>query len=718
MVTSVQLGNFFTANGRSVLGSAGGSGIDTKAIIDGLVQAKSVPQQKLKDTVTLNGKKSDALSELQTLMSKLKDSANFLRNPPGVGNASDNVFKYTSATVTASTGVAGDTYMGVSSAAGASLQSYTINEITSVAQAKKQGTGNFVVADTNTSVVSATPGAGQFGAGTITIRGQNITLTAGDSLNTVVNKFNQVSADTKISAGIVQVGTGQYRMVFSATSSGLNTNFNLGDAGDLTPNSVTDPSSVLSHITFDTTQVAANAVFKLDGATITRQTNTITDVVDGVTFNVKQLTPGGTTLTASINPDQQIAKNGIINFVNAYNDLRIFAAKQMKTNDDGSAADDAILIGDTVLRSTLNSVGSELSRIVNGLSGNPNRLSDLGMSFADLPESKDNPFVRNIINLDEGKLDSALSSDFSSLRKVFEFTFTADNANLGVYSRTNALSISSMTLNLTFAKATTQDSSAFSIADANQPVVAAVATPGMFTAGSVTIKGATLTLSDGDTLSQVIDKFNAIKTQTGIQASLKTITPGVSYGITFTATATGTANAFDLSDPGTVTDPSSVFANVTFATTQAAANSSYTASYANPNGSPASTDVDVTAITGGGYTIKGRSGTVLDGLVMIYSASSDASIAVSMTQGIGDRIYNIAEGVANVRTGTLKLEKDALQDSTDKLNEQITKYDNDLTTYRNQLLDKFAAMEKAISQVNSLLQSLDAQDKARNASSG
>ena len=84
MVTSIQLGNFYTSNGRTVVGGAGGSGMDTESIVNSLVDAKSIPKVKLEDKITINDKKSDALGELQTLVSKLKDSANFLRNPSSI----------------------------------------------------------------------------------------------------------------------------------------------------------------------------------------------------------------------------------------------------------------------------------------------------------------------------------------------------------------------------------------------------------------------------------------------------------------------------------------------------------------------------------------------------------------------------------------------------------------------------------------------------------
>lgn len=592
MATQVQLGNFFSSNGKTVLGGVGGSGIDTKSLIEGLATAKRVPAVKLEDKVKVNESRTTALKEFQTLLSKLKDSANFLRNPPGVQNASDNVFEYTSATVASSTSVVASTYLSASAAPGATPQNYTINEITSVARAKKQTTGNFVIADTDTKVVYTTPGAGQFGAGTFTFKGKSITLADGDSLATVVSKFNQVSDDTGVTAGIVQVADGTYRISFTATSTGTDANFDFGAAGDATTDSVTSGAALLSNITFTTTQAASNAVFKVDNVEITRQTNSVADVIDGVTFNLNQIMPGGTTLDITVSADQQIAKNGVINFVNAYNDLKIFFSKQTQLDEDGTVSKDAVLNSDPVLRSTMNNVSAELSSIVDGLTGDYARLGDLGITFIDLPASADNPFTRNILTVDEGKLASALSTDFNAVRKVFEFSFTSNNADLTVFSRTNALNINDFTLNL----------------------------------------------------NPATNTYEATYTKNSVTTTIQ---------------------------------------------------------------------LDGTALSGGGYTLKGRSGTVLEGLTMVYGGSTAATITVKATQGIGDAVFNIANETLKENTGSLAADLTSISDNTKRLNEEIAKIDEQIERYRNQLLDKFGSLEAAISKVNSLLEALDAQAKAR-----
>lgn len=731
MVTSIQLGNFFSSNGKTVLGGVGGSGLDTENLIKSLTDAKRLPATRLEEKISSNGKQSSALAEFKTLLSSLKDATNFLRNPPGVGNQAQNAFLYTTASVVTNTGVAASNYLTVATSPGVSPTTYNISDISSVARAKKQTTGSFAVASADVSVTASGYEPNKFRAGDITVNGETITLAEGDTLNQIAAKFNAVKADSGISASVVKAGTNDYRLAFTATETGTDANFDLNAIAD--PNGVftmigqtsliangtfdsgigswtdastgtglisyhasggitidgdglgneafaqqamttvpgqqytvraklldvtssvymrigtdADPASpnnfdlsnyevtadgeveftftatgATTYLTFDssantdpvlidnvsviatpaadaftTTQAASDAVFTLDGVTITRQNNVINDIYDGVTFTLQQEAPALTTLAATVSADTSIVKSAVINFINAYNDLRVFAAKQSQVDDSGQYVEDAVLANSPVFRNTVSSITNTLTQIVSGITGgDPSRLAELGITFADLPESDENPLVRNIMDLNEGTLDSKLAENFDAFRRVFEFDLTSDNSNLRVFSRTNALSASNFTLNITM----------------------------------------------------------------GTPPALPTVTATTSSG---------------------------------------------------------TVALDVTAITDNstgtviGYTLKGKTGTSLDGLQLIYSGTTTATINVTATQGLADQVFNITEGTL-ADTGALKSELDAMESADKRLQDQITRIDEQVERFRQQLLDKFAMLEQAISKVNNLLASIDAQNQTR-----
>ncbi len=87
MTTQVTLGNFFNIGGKSVLGGAGGSGLDTQAIIKELTTARGQQATNDQTQITANGKVSSTLTQFQTLLSNFQTAASALSNLPGVGNA-------------------------------------------------------------------------------------------------------------------------------------------------------------------------------------------------------------------------------------------------------------------------------------------------------------------------------------------------------------------------------------------------------------------------------------------------------------------------------------------------------------------------------------------------------------------------------------------------------------------------------------------------------
>jgi flagellar hook-associated protein 2 len=596
MVTQIQLGNLFTSGGKQVIGG-GASGIDTEALVKGLTEARLIPAKKLQDRIDLNDKKASSFSEMRQILVRLQDASNFLRNPPGVGNEADNIFNYRSANVTSNSSTSASSYLSVTVQPGATNANYVVDDITAIALAKKQETGAFVIANQDTAVVSATPAAGEFGAGTVTINGQNITLSAGDTLRTVAKKFNDVSSLTGIAAQVFQVSPGQFKLIYTSTKTGLSSDFNLSGA----PTVTADPSGVLTNITFATTQNAQNAQFQIDNVAITRESNVVTDLVDGVTFTLIQDTNAApaTKLDVKIVPDTEIIQKGITNFVNAYNDFRLFVSRQTQLKSDGTPQEDSILFNSTTMRSTLSRVSSELSRVVSGLTaGDPNRLSELGITFTNYPGDNNdppNPPTKNILTIDSAKLKTAIESNFDSVRKVFEFDFSSDSNSVQVFKRTNSLSVSDFTMNI----------------DPN--------------------------------------------------------------GLPPTYTAT-----YDL------------------------------------GAGPVTVNLTATALSGGtGYTLSGQDGTALAGLVMIYTGSATSTVNAKVSQGIGDRLFNTLEDVIEDTTGALSVDESQLTTANERFQTEIDRINEQVDRYRERLLKQYADLEAAISKVNNILQSLDAQAQAR-----
>ncbi len=148
-----------------------------------------------------------------------------------------------------------------------------------------------------------------------------------------------------------------------------------------------------------------NAQFYLDGIStpITRQSNSINDVINGVTFNLtgtfnasnNPLSPSGPSLNIDIQPDTTTIQNSIVNFVNAYNAIQTFAAQQTQLNSDGTYASSAILATNETFRQTMSDINQSIAAQVSGLSGSITSLADVGITLTSQPATSTTPQVKN-----------------------------------------------------------------------------------------------------------------------------------------------------------------------------------------------------------------------------------------------------------------------------------------------------------------------------------
>ncbi|MBN8531065.1 MAG: flagellar filament capping protein FliD [Alphaproteobacteria bacterium] len=114
-----------------------------------------------------------------------------------------------------------------------------------------------------------------------------------------------------------------------------------------------------------------------------------------------------------------------------------------------------------------------------------------------------------------------------------------------------------------------------------------------------------------------------------------------------------------------------------------------------------------------GISLKGQAGTPFEGLVMFQNGINDSDTHVDISHGVGDYLYNSLTTFLTSQTGQLDVEIKALSDNNTDYEEQIVKINEQVERFRQQQLEKFAALERAIASINTLLQSLDAQQRAR-----
>lgn len=166
---------------------------------------------------------------------------------------------------------------------------------------------------------------------------------------------------------------------------------------------------------------ATDAVFSVNGISMTRNSNTVTDAIAGVTLNLRGTTTGSAVLDMA--RDTTSLKTKMADLVTAYNDasdLLNQVADPKSTLDTYGAT----LVGD----STVRMVRQQLRSLFQGSSSTPgssvNAMWQLGFSLNE----------KGVMSLDSAKLDSALQSNFSDVVK----SLTGNHENLSAYSNAPA----------------------------------------------------------------------------------------------------------------------------------------------------------------------------------------------------------------------------------------------------------------------------------------
>jgi len=166
---------------------------------------------------------------------------------------------------------------------------------------------------------------------------------------------------------------------------------------------------------------------------ITRNSNTVSDVLSGVTMNMTQASPS-TTVTMKINPDANTAASAVQSFVTAYNSWESFVQQNEATDSSGNASSSAVLFGNSSLRDASLQIDQAITANVNGTS-----LGALGISLNSA----------NQMVIDSTTLDNSLNDNFQTVANLFQATLTTSSVNLQPSGNNLSTFAGSFTLGIT-----------------------------------------------------------------------------------------------------------------------------------------------------------------------------------------------------------------------------------------------------------------------------
>ena len=402
-------------------GTTTSTSVDWNALITAEVDAKLAAATTIDTKISTNQAKISAYQTLQTDLSNLVSSLESLSTSIDNPLATD-VFATRLASLSSTGDVSASSALSMTVDNGSATGDHTLT-ISQVATAQK------VMGTAQSSQTSALGLSGTFSIGLSGGTTSSITINSSMSLQDVVDAINAQTSTTNVQASIVEVSSGSYQMVLTATNDNADITYSSTSGDDiLSKLGVTDSSGSFT----DVLQAAQPAEFVLDGISLTRNTNTISDVLSGVTFDLLQATPSGTTVNVSIGVDASQISTALETFATDYNTFRDDVIAQSATNSDGTAASSAALFGDSTMRDVMTQLEQALSTKVGGMS-----MADLGLSFN----------ANNELQLDTGTLATALTSNLSGVTTLLAAQTTTSSSQLSLVN-TSPSAPSSFTLDV------------------------------------------------------------------------------------------------------------------------------------------------------------------------------------------------------------------------------------------------------------------------------
>ena len=407
------------------------SSILTQDVIDGLKDAdESVQIKPLTLKIDKNTKKQADITALTTLVSTLKTSYADVANETAMLKRTVTAAGSGSVTANVEAGVAEQT-VRLSVSQLAQVDSY-------------QSKGFKSRSDTLTGITkeeSLTLSVGD--------KSVDIKVGASTTLEDIINQINDGAGDA-IKASIVNTGgENGYKMILQSKESGEKNQIKFSVKGDQTAadgakavleklgfmtnqTEIKDDKNQVTgyNLTIDTNntsaggeqlQKAQDAKFNFNGIDITRSSNSVDDLIIGVTFNLNNVDEKNSTTGAlkesviTIGKDTDAVVKSLKSMVTAYNDLISNISTATSYDRENGVA------GTLNGMSEITGIKRKLQNLFESSNSDGMSLQNFGFSFTE----------KGVLSVDESKLKDTISKDYEGFKSFF--TNSTEYKNAGVF---------------------------------------------------------------------------------------------------------------------------------------------------------------------------------------------------------------------------------------------------------------------------------------------
>lgn len=103
-----------------------------------------------------------------------------------------------------------------------------------------------------------------------------------------------------------------------------------------------------------------------------------------------------------------------------------------------------------------------------------------------------------------------------------------------------------------------------------------------------------------------------------------------------------------------------------------------------------------------GNTIEGAAGSAYEGLKMVYTGGQSAALTFSISQGMGDELYDAIDTFTNDVDGTLTSAKESLEQGITEKESRIVTIEDRASSYERRLINYYASLEAKIAEAESM----------------
>ncbi len=419
-----------------------GSGLNTKEIVDTLVDAEVIPRQsKINEQVEERNVSISSLGQVKSDFTNFDTNLAILESQDAIIAASSS----TAITVTPESTTA--------------LKPFVHNM--TVSALAKPHTLSFSGYTTASAVFRGVTAAeeiifriGSYSGDTFTegssITAQRISVTGTTTIQDVASQINGLSG-MGLTASVLKTADNNFSLVIK---SGLGIDNHISMTTEDNSNSEIAALSYTHPTNHAAKQVVAgaDASFTLDGITITRPENKITDLIPGVTLELKSTSSAAVEVGAAY--DETQALDILTAFVTEVNTVRTSMTNMTAMGTDGGKG--GPLRGDTLIRSYINRLRSITTTPISNYRDDPIYLSNFGvMTELDGSLSIDTLKFKEYFTSNPADFDAILQNRVSSGNSLVQASGTGNLYKAGTYD----LELTSLDSRQTFTGATLDNTS-------------------------------------------------------------------------------------------------------------------------------------------------------------------------------------------------------------------------------------------------------------------